>query len=93
MGPTALLNDVSIWPHHVIVMTLGRIGGSDGPDVARIRDIARRAEGRRIYAAGGIRHRLDLEAARAAGATGALIASALHDQKISAGDLREIAGR
>lgn len=93
MGPAALLNDTAHWPHHIIVMTLGRIGSGEGPDLERIREIARRAAGRRIYAAGGLRHRIDVDAVRAAGAYGALIASALHDQKITAGDLREIAGR
>ncbi|MEQ1670125.1 MAG: HisA/HisF-related TIM barrel protein [Hyphomicrobium sp.] len=93
LGPEALLNDVALWPHNVIVMTLARIGSGEGPDVARIRDIARRSEGRRIYAAGGMRHRLDLDAVRAAGACGALIASALHEQKITAGDLKEITSR
>lgn len=93
MGPDALLSDSGLWPHHVIVMTLGRIGSGEGPDIARIRDIARRAEGRRVYAAGGLRHRMDVDAVRAAGACGALIASALHDKTITAGDLKEIAGR
>jgi phosphoribosylformimino-5-aminoimidazole carboxamide ribotide isomerase len=93
MGPEALLNDTTHWPHLVIVMTLGRIGSDEGPDLARIRDVVRRAEGRRVYAAGGLRHRLDIDAVRAAGACGALIASALHAQKITAGDLKEIAGR
>lgn len=93
MGPEALLRDESLWPARVIVMTLGRVGSGAGPDLARIRDIAKRGQGRRVYAAGGIRHAADLEAARKAGAAGALIASALHDQKITAGDLIEIAGR
>lgn len=93
MGPDALLRDVALWPHHIIVMTLGRVGSGEGPDIARIRDIARRAEGRRVYAAGGMRHRIDIDAVRAAGACGALIASALHDKTITAGDLEEIAGR
>ncbi len=93
MGPPALLNDVSLWPHQVIVMTLGRVGSGEGPDLARIGEIAKRAGSRRVYAAGGIRNRLDLDAVRGTGASGALIASALHDQKITAGDLKEIAGR
>ncbi len=93
MGPDALLADVSHWPNRVIVMMLARIGSDEGPDVARIRDIVKRAGGRRVYAAGGIRHRIDLDAARAAGAAGGLIATALYDKKISAGDLKEIAGR
>jgi HisA/HisF family protein len=94
MGPAALLDDVSLWPQHVIVMTLGRIGGTEGPDVSRIGDIAKRGGGgRRVYAAGGIRDRNDLDAVRGAGASGALIASALHDQKITARDLKKISGR
>ena len=70
MGPDALLEDTALWPHQVIVMTLARVGSGEGPDIARIRDIARRGGGRRIYAAGGMRHRLDLDAVRAAGACG-----------------------
>ena len=93
MGPDALLRDASLWPNRVIVMTLARVGSDEGPDVARIREIAQRSAGRRVYAAGGIRHRLDLDAVRAAGASGALLATALHEQKITAGDLKEIAGR
>lgn len=94
MGPDALLADASLWPQRVIVMTLARIGSNDGPDFARIRTIAGQAGAtRRIYAAGGIRGKADVIAVRQAGASGALIASALHNQKISAGDLKEIAGR
>jgi HisA/HisF family protein len=93
LGPQPLLNDASLWPHNVIVMTMGRIGSNEGPDVARIAEITSRGGGRRIFAAGGIRDRADLDAARAAGATGALIASALHGQKITARDLKEISGQ
>ncbi len=93
MGPDALLAGVSLWPGRVIVMTLARVGSSEGPDIARIRDTVKRGEGRRIYAAGGIRDCADLDAARTAGATGALVATALYAQKISAGDLKQITGR
>ena len=93
MGPDELLSDPAYWPDRIIVMTLARIGSEDGPDIARIRDIGKRAQGRRVFAAGGIRHRFDLDAVRAAGAAGALVATALYDKKISAGDLKEIAGR
>ena len=94
MGPEALLRDPNLWPTRLIVMTLARVGTGQGPDVARIADVAARGgPGRRIYAAGGIRDRADLEAARQAGAFGALTASALHEGKISAGDLKQIAGR
>lgn len=94
LGPPALLARASLWPSRVICMTLSRVGSDQGPDLARIHEIAARAgAGRKVYAAGGIRGRQDLEAARSVGAGGALIASSLHSGKISAGDLEMIAGR
>jgi phosphoribosylformimino-5-aminoimidazole carboxamide ribotide isomerase len=93
MGPDVLLSDASLWPARLIVMTLDRVGGNAGPDLALLEDIAARARKSRIYAAGGIRGRADLDAVRSAGAHGALVASALHAETFSAGDLREIAGR
>ena len=53
---------------------------------------SRVAGGRRVYAAGGVRNRADIEALHAAGAAGVLIATALHTGTIKAGDLQEIAG-
>jgi len=93
IGPPALLSRPELWPDRVIVMTLGRVGGDDGPDVKRIEDISSRSGRRKVYAAGGIRGVEDLLKVRAAGAAGALVSTALHGQKISAGNLREIAGR
>ena len=61
MGPEALLDDPSLWPARVIVMTLDRVGSDGGPDVERLQDIASRAGSRRVYAAGGIRDRADLD--------------------------------
>ena len=93
MGPRELLDHAELWPDRVIVMTLARVGSDAGPDIERILEFVDRGGGRKVYAAGGVRHRADLNALRAAGAAGALVASALHDKKISAGDLKEIAGR
>jgi HisA/HisF family protein len=91
-GPPAVLDGPRHWPHAVIVMTLARIGSGEGPDLKRVAGIAARAGGRRIYAAGGVRHRADIEALHAAGAAGVLIATALHSGTIKAGDLEEITG-
>ena len=93
MGPEAMLADASLWPSRVIVMTLDRVGANDGPDIDRLDNIVSRAHGRRVYAAGGVRDRGDLDEIRKIGVRGALIASALHSGKISADDLKEIAGR
>ena len=93
MGPEAMLADSSLWPSRVVVMTLDRVGADAGPDTERLKDIVARAQGRRIYAAGGVRDRADLDAIRKIGVAGVLVASALHAGKISAGDLKEVAGR
>ena len=93
MGPEAMLADSSLWPSRVVVMTLDRVGANAGPDIERLKDIVSRAQGRRIYAAGGVRDRADLDAIRKIGVAGVLVASALHSGKISAGDLKEVAGR
>jgi HisA/HisF family protein len=92
-GPHEVFGDSTLWPDRVIVMTLARVGSEAGPDLERIADIVRRAQGRRVYAAGGIRNVADIVALSAAGAAGALVATALHSGKITAGDLKKIAGR
>lgn len=93
MGPDALLDDPSIWPSRIIVMTLARIGGDLGPDIKLIERISMRAGNRKIYAAGGIRNISDLVDVRKAGATGAMVASALHDSRLAAADIKELAGK
>lgn len=92
IGPPALLRRPDLWPERVIVMTLARVGSDGGPDLERIAQIVQLAPHARVYAAGGIRDVADLRSARDAGAHGALIASALHAQKIKADDLQEIIG-
>lgn len=92
LGPRALLQRPELWPQRIIVMTLARVGADRGPDLERIAEIAALAPQSRVYAAGGIRDAADLRAAHGAGACGALIATALHAQKIKADDLDEIIG-
>lgn len=70
------------WPATVIVMTLDRVGADTGPDLARLGALRAQAGGRTWVGAGGIRHRADLAAGRAAGAAAWLVASALHDGKL-----------
>ncbi len=86
-GPARILEDVTLWPARVIAMTLAQVGSGRGPDLARVAAIARRAPGRQIYAAGGVRHADDLAALASVGATGALVATALHAGTITVSDL------
>lgn len=89
-GPPEILGEPALWPSRVIVMTLARVGSAAGPDLARFAAIQAIAGGRALYAAGGVRDARDLAALKAAGASGALIATALHEQRIRAADLESI---
>lgn len=91
-GPAALHEDAALWPPDVILMTLTRVGSGEGPDFARLEQTLRRAQGRRIYAAGGVRHRADLDRLAKLGVAGVLLASALHDGRLSADDLADFMG-
>jgi uncharacterized protein related to proFAR isomerase len=93
LGPAALLAHPDEWPDRTIVMTLARVGSAAGPDLDRLRRIAALAgPARKVYAAGGVRGPDDLAALQAAGAAGALVATALHAGTIKAGDLHQITG-
>jgi phosphoribosylformimino-5-aminoimidazole carboxamide ribotide isomerase len=86
-GPQKLLTRPEVWPHRLIVMTLGRVGSGAGPDWARLAAIKAIAGERQLYAAGGVRDAADLDALRAAGAAGVLAATALHDGRLAGADL------
>ncbi|MGJ0508450.1 MAG: HisA/HisF-related TIM barrel protein [Methylocystis sp.] len=93
LGDPRLHADAAFWPARVIVMTLARVGAGQGPDVSLLREIGARAGRRRVYAAGGVRGLDDLRSLKAAGAAGALIATALHEGRLTAADLAALAGR
>lgn len=88
-----LMRMPAAWPDTVIVMTLDAVGSNAGPDVTLIRHL--RAATRRpirLVAAGGVRSKRDLVTLAAAGASAALVATALHVGTLKAGDLVEVAG-
>jgi phosphoribosylformimino-5-aminoimidazole carboxamide ribotide isomerase len=86
-GSAALLDDPSLWPARVIVMTLARVGAAAGPDTDRVAGIAARAQGRIVVGAGGVRNKADLSALQKAGASAVLVATALHTGALTAEDL------
>lgn len=74
----------------MIVLDLARVGGGAGPavrEIGRVRDAVPDAE---IYAGGGVRSVNDLRALHSSGVTGALVASALHDGRLTPADLHSI---
>jgi phosphoribosylformimino-5-aminoimidazole carboxamide ribotide isomerase len=62
----------------VIVLDLARVGSGAGPDVAAIAEIHAAFPDLALLAGGGVRDAADLRAIGAAGAAGALVATALH---------------
>lgn len=90
-GPPALLAQSKAWPRRVIAMTLHRVGSGAGPDLARLTAVKAAAATRDVYAAGGVRNGDDLRALERASITGALVASGLHDGRITAADLQQLA--
>ncbi len=77
LGPPLLLQQPSIWPRRILAMNLLRVGTGSGPDLPLLRRLRARHDGL-LYAAGGIRHRQDLDQLATDGIDGALVASALH---------------
>ncbi len=86
-GPPDLLQRPAEWPKRIIAMTLAKVGSDAGPDFALLQQLIGLAPNRQIYAAGGVRNRADLEVLKQLGAAGVLLASALHDRKLSSADL------
>ena len=89
-GPAQLLIQVELWPQRLIVMTLAQVGSGAGPDFNRLATIRGIAAGRQIYAAGGVRDVVDLTALKRVGIAGALVATSLHDGRLTSRDLESI---
>ena len=92
LGPSGLDGMAEHWPDRVIAMTLARVGSGAGPDIARLSTLKRIAGKRAVYAAGGVRNRADLDALAAIDVAGALVASALHDGRLSRAALKIFTG-
>jgi phosphoribosylformimino-5-aminoimidazole carboxamide ribotide isomerase len=73
-----------------IVLDLARVGSGAGPDVALIADIREAFPDLELLAGGGVRDVEDLRALDAAGAAGALVATAVHSGVIGPRELAEL---
>jgi HisA/HisF family protein len=91
-GPISLLNDTNTWPEKIIVMALARVGSASGPDMNRLTDIKSRALTRQVYAAGGVRDVNDLALLARAGISGALVATSLHNGKLTGAQIARLSG-
>lgn len=83
LGEQGLLQQVALWTENIIAMNIDHIGGSSGPDFELILMLQQQVGEGRIIAAGGVRAAEDLIALREQGIKQVLIASALHDGRIT----------
>jgi phosphoribosylformimino-5-aminoimidazole carboxamide ribotide isomerase len=92
LGPVSLLNDANTWPAKIIVMALARVGSASGPDMSRLTTIKSRVVGHQVYAAGGVRDANDLALLARAGIAGALVATSLHNGKLTGAQIAHPSG-
>lgn len=86
-GPDALFDDPALWPRRVIAMNLGRVGTDQGPDTDGLKSLIGMADGRAVFAAGGIRDARDLLAIADLQAHGAVLATALHRRAVTQNEI------
>jgi phosphoribosylformimino-5-aminoimidazole carboxamide ribotide isomerase len=77
----SLARDLSV--RELLVIDLARVGSGSGPPLDAVADLAAALPGVAIYAGGGVRDHEDLRALESAGATGALVATALHEGRLT----------
>jgi phosphoribosylformimino-5-aminoimidazole carboxamide ribotide isomerase len=67
----------------LLVIDLARVGSGSGPPLEAVAELSDALPGVAIYAGGGVRGDDDLRALESAGAAGALVATALHQGRLS----------
>jgi len=82
LGAKILCNDETYWPKRLILMNLSSVGSQLGPDWIWLERYVRQWPNHVFIAAGGIRNQEDLERMAILGIDTALVASALHFQKL-----------
>ena len=90
LGPPQLFDESGLWPERVIAMTLSQVGSEAGPTMAGIDDLLLKSNGKKIYAAGGVRHAVDLQALKNIGLSGVLLATALHSGAITSSEIAHL---
>jgi phosphoribosylformimino-5-aminoimidazole carboxamide ribotide isomerase len=90
IGPPELLDPAS-WPSRVIAMTLARVGGAQGPDFERLAALRQAGSTHNIYAAGGVRGLEDLQRLAGMRVDGVLVASTLHDGRLTRNEIAKLA--
>jgi phosphoribosylformimino-5-aminoimidazole carboxamide ribotide isomerase len=83
LGAKSLFRNADLWPKHLIIMNLPKVGSNQGPDIERLMRFRQHYPQHNFIAAGGIRNREDLKKLEQIGIQQALLATALHNGQIS----------
>jgi phosphoribosylformimino-5-aminoimidazole carboxamide ribotide isomerase len=91
MGIAELHEQSLFWPDDTICMTLNTVGSAQGVDLKRLNQTIRlnltREVPSKIYAAGGVRDKADLQALANMCLAGVLLATSLHNGNLSTDDI------
>jgi phosphoribosylformimino-5-aminoimidazole carboxamide ribotide isomerase len=90
LGDVKLHHSNEQWPKAIIAMTLSQVGADCGPNYSQINRYITQYPENDWYAAGGVRHVQDLAQLKVQGASGALIATALHKGRIAAHEIEAL---
>jgi HisA/HisF family protein len=82
-APAAAPLAIALGVRELLVIDLARVGSGSGPPLEGVAALAAALPGIEIYAGGGVRNDRDLRALADAGASGALVATALHEGLIT----------
>jgi phosphoribosylformimino-5-aminoimidazole carboxamide ribotide isomerase len=89
LAPLAIAEEVArLGVRNMIVLDLADVGMQRGPSThALAKEIRRQEIPLRLIGGGGVRHLADMQELNAAGFDGALVASALHDGRLTAEEI------
>jgi phosphoribosylformimino-5-aminoimidazole carboxamide ribotide isomerase len=89
-GLELFINNSQYWPQDVIVMTLSQVGTQQGIDHTTLQKMTQLANQHRLYAAGGVGNKHDIEQLVTLQVHGALVATALHNKQIDTALLQQL---
>ena len=92
LGDQQLLQQSNLWPETIIAMNIDHVGAQSGPDFKLLSQLQQKAVNSQIIAAGGVRSEEDLMDLESRGIERVLVASALHDGRISKRSLEKFKG-
>ena len=88
LGATELWQEPKYWPKEVIIMTLARVGSSQGIASEELKHFSETYPNRQFIAAGGMRNMNDVAILKKYNVKAVLLASAFHSGAISTEDLK-----